>query len=272
MHGSERRELAYHACMGEGGWIPSGFDGRDWQWSRESNGRTLLFDSPSTPIDQGHANCCVAAAITSAMEIIDAREGTVTLLSPLFNYFLSRRSKRSLGNVELRTGLRAAARHGVCASELHEAAAPRGPLSREDALKRPNARAKSDARKRRIHEVNPNTNMRGYYRLDGGARLRKWKSALRRGCPIVFGFYPTQAYQALDNAGRAANVSDVHDDRGGRHGHAALVVGYRNGTFIIRDSRGTGFANRGYWTLAESIVHTAWVAESWAISSLDDMD
>jgi hypothetical protein len=247
------------------GWIPSGFDGRDWAWSEELLANSPPLTIPFPPIVQGSASCCVGAALTSAMEILDARNGEAIELSPLFNYYTARRSPGSTGSVEIRRSLQAATSHGVCARQLHERS--RGPFAREDALVRPTDAAKRDARARRLLESNPNTNMLGYYRVDGAARAHKWKTALRKGCPIVFGFYPTQAYAALSGTDDFL-VADVSEDVGGREGHAALVVGERAGKFRIRDSQGTEFCDKGYWYLAADVVETGWVVESWALAHI----
>ncbi|MCA9661576.1 MAG: hypothetical protein KC486_24765, partial [Myxococcales bacterium] len=47
-------------------------------------------------------------------------------------------------------------------------------------------------------------------------------------------------------------------------GHAALVVGYRRGHgFRVADAKGRGFGDRGTWWLADDLLETPLLQESW---------
>lgn len=254
--------------MATTGWRGSGYDGRDYRWDGVGAMRpTASLVVPFGPRDQGKANCCVAVAIVTAMEVLDARQGTAQRLSPLFNYFVSRTDPAYTGRVGIREGLNAAVQFGVCTSSMHESTiGPDGPYLRTDALVRPTPAAYADAKSHRLLTEDPNWNRLGYYNVDGPGRVSAWRSALEHGSPVVFGFFATQSYQRM-STGESCRVSDTSSDHGSS-GHAVVATGYDGEWFRIRDSRGSRFAERGDWFLHSTIVEQPWVHESWAIAAI----
>lgn len=250
------------------GWRPSGFDGRDLVWPATSTGiASTLLNVPFGPRNQGEANCCVAVAVATGMEILDAQRGEARRLSPLFNYFDSRNDPTYTGDVAIRDALHSALHVGVCRSELHLAkAGPDGPFDRNDALTVPTQAAYADAREHPLVLMDPNSGGLGYFQLDGGGRTNRWRSALANRSPIAFGFSMTQSYRRLLD-GETTEIRDVSSDFGTR-GHAALAIGFDGNWFRIRDSRGQDFADGGEWLLHANIVERSWVQESWAIATI----
>jgi hypothetical protein len=235
------------------------FDGRDYQWQQAARVPYERFDLPTPPIrDQRDVPCCCSMAITAAMEILDARVRSSTPLSPLFQYYCSRRSSDHLGDVLLREALASAASNGVCSLPAHDP-----PMTREGALARPAEQAFDEARDRRVAGYDPNTGGVRYYTLDTSDRVDRWRSALAQGLPVLFGFHTTASYWS------GLGIPDVPLEES-FGGHAALVVGFDDAqvSFRVHDSRGTGFADGGYWSLCYAAVQSRLVAESWVIEAI----
>lgn len=251
-----------------GGWRPSRFDGRDLRWAnRTTFGTANRVVIPFGPRDQGDANCCVAIALVSAMESLDAQNDNCEQLSPLFNYFLSRSSSDYTGGVPIRDALDSAVRDGICASSQHEGeSGPEGPYTRADALRKPAAAAYQSASDYRLLSQDEDGDQRSYYSLEGPGRVGAWKSALDEGSPVIFGFYTTQSYDRL-RMGPPFEVRDVSSDWGGS-GHAVLAFGYEGNWFHVLDCRGTEFADAGRWRLHEDAVAGSWVQDSWAVAAI----
>lgn len=250
------------------GWHSSGFDSRDFAWvGATSASADAELDVPYGPRNQGGANCCIAIALVTAMEILDARRGGSRALSPLFNYYYSRASPRYTGSVSIRESLSCASELGVCEDREHRSENGMvGPYTRTDALRAPSVAARASAERNKVLAEDPDRNTLGYYTLDGPGRAESWRQALLAGSPIIFGFYATESYWQLQNGG-SAEVRSVDQDRGAS-GHAAAVVGFENDWFRVRDSRGLDFANRGEWRLHADVVARSWVAESWAVAAI----
>jgi C1A family cysteine protease len=52
--------------------------------------------------------------------------------------------------------------------------------------------------------------------------------------------------------------------------HAALIVGYMNGNFIVRNSWGTSWGNKGYFTMSSSFFCDKYCKDMWIIQSIKD--
>jgi hypothetical protein len=249
------------------GFRASRFDGRAWQAADVEwwDGGSIRI--PFDPIDQGEAKCCVGAAITAAMEILDNRNERAERLSPLYSYFTSRlRPTRWRGAVALDDALYAASTKGICAFALHEGHYQiASPYDEDAAFRPPTPEADADAEQRRIVGYDVSRQTMAYYEISGDKVAAEWARAIEAGHPVAFGFVPSPVYLAM--TAEDFIVADVSSERG-NPGHAALAVGYRDGRFRIRDSRGLGFADGGYWELAEAVVGTRWVAESWVITRI----
>jgi C1A family cysteine protease len=74
--------------------------------------------------------------------------------------------------------------------------------------------------------------------------------ALAQGLPIVFGtFVPSEFYDIADKTGSMPDTREAGQNPGG--GHAMLLVGYdlATRTWLVRNSWGEGFAERGYFRI-----------------------
>jgi hypothetical protein len=242
-----------------GGYSPSEYDGRDVHWrKRDAPRESIQLFRPALRDQGSNVDCCTSMALATAFEIVDQRDGQSTRLSALHHYYFARRDPRRLGLVTMREALDAGATAGFCSLGLHDV-----PATAEGALRRPSAAAVADAENRRLLAYDANSGTAGYWSLDGLDRALRWKAALCEGRPLVVGLWTQSSYWA--GFGMMINQSEAH-----RGAHAVCVVGFddRRAVFVVRDSRGYGFANNGEWDLAYSVVSTGRIIESWIINTL----
>lgn len=242
-----------------GGYLPSEYDGRDlpWRTNDEVLSSIQLYRPPIR--DQGtEIDCCTSIALATAFEIVDQRDGSGSLLSPLFHYYFARRDPRYIGYVTLRQALQTAAVKGFCRLNLHDK-----PMILSGALDKPSEDAVNDAKARRLLAYDPNTGTAGYFGLDGNDRLKRWKSSLSLGFPLIAGIWTQSSYWA----GQGMKIAQAERQQGA---HAVCIVGFddRQGSFIVRDSRGSAFADGGEWELSYEVVGSGRIIESWTIRTL----
>lgn len=241
------------------GYTASPFDGRDLVWKPIDIVPQSSVVLPRLACrDQLDIPCCTSMALCTAMEILDSRSGNVAVLSPLFHYFVARRSPAYLGEVTLRDALRAAGHDGISRLDAHDP-----PMTREGALHRPSDEAFADAVNRRIVAYDPNRGRARYYTLDRDDRVENWRHALSAGFPVLIGFHTTTGYWN----GQGITEPPPEPSQGA---HAVIVVGFDDPSlcFLVHDSRGPGFASNGEWTLGYSAVSSPLVIESWLIEQL----
>nr|VFJ95519.1 MAG: hypothetical protein BECKLFY1418A_GA0070994_10514 [Candidatus Kentron sp. LFY] len=188
----------------------------------------------------------------------------------MYNYYWARTSKNHLGLLNIRQGLDAAASYGICTKVLYDVQ-----LNREGAATRPNRSARREAEKRKI-AFDTVISSWAYEHFNNRNRINEWRNAIQQGAPVIMGFDLTNTYQNIPNTNNthALPVNDAAFD-----GHAVTVVGYDDshdcgslgaGAFFVRDSRGTGFADRGYWWLPYELVETHLVVDSWTVLRLSE--
>lgn len=223
-------------------------------------------------IDQGKiVPCCVSIAVTTCLEVLDSNKGQP--LSFMYNYYQARNKKDRLSRLEILEGLNAAARFGICTRELHDVS-----LDRDGASKIPDVAADSDAKNRKI-TLSPYLRW-SYEQFEHSNRFKHWRNALQCGIPIIMGFFLTNAYKKIPETGNT-HIRPVEEQ--GSDGHAVTVMGYNDlhnnqiidpslkemGAFLIRDSVGDIFANRGYWWLPYELARfssaSSLINDSWAV-------
>jgi hypothetical protein len=195
------------------------------------------------------------------MEILDARAGDVTELSPLFHYYVARPNPASLAQLSLREGFAAAGSSGICRRTLHDQ-----PIDPGGAGVRPSPQARADARRRRI-AFDVTTRQWEYRRVPDANRTQHAREAIRRGMPVAFGFWLTPAYGAIE---QTANVHPPAARDGSNTAHAVVGIGFDNGRsqFLVKDSQGAAFAADGHWWLPFALVETDVVFEAWTVDRL----
>lgn len=235
----------------------SPYDGSDQTWpATESPGHPRVeLPLPLPAYRQETVPCCVPAAVCGAMEALLAASGTLVRLDPLFLYYYSRPNPSSLGDTFIRAVLETAATRGVRA--LPDGA----PLvANEDTAKQAPPQVEPMPRQYVIPE--DENGDASYYRV-GGDVQRSWDTALQSGFPVVFIFWMITSYSKLEKPG--TERLDPTNLQVSSRQHAALVYGCDHEDYLVRDSRGPNFGNRGSWRLPRALAHSLMHAESWVI-------
>lgn len=211
--------------------------------------------------DQGQLGSCTANAAIGALEYHQRKRGQPAVdLSRLFVYFNARR----LGG---RTNDDSGAEIAEAMAALLAYGAPpedRWPYDIGKFTQEPAQALYEEALKNQPAE---------YARVERGDGV---VGALARGYPVVFGIQlPRRCYEEAANTGvmpepTAAEIADV-----GNGGHAMLIVGYDldRKTYILRNSWGANWGDRGYCTMPMAVTEsTSRPDEFWIIGRLEGND
>ena len=208
--------------------------------------------------NQEELNSCAACATVSAVEYLFAqREGKWLQMSPLFVYFNARKiSGKETTNAPILAAHAPAAllAWGVCDDESWPYIAARfnqpPPL---DAYKNASI----------LQAVQ-------YARLGSAEES---KASLSSGIPAMFGSDIPRGY--YDEARKTGSMPELGKVDGGKpSGHAMLIVGYddRAKSWIVRNSHGEGFGEKGYLRIPYSVFDKhVWSEDVWAIGALEKL-
>ena len=223
------------------GWIPDLPDQRDHLYgavhkvSKKLPARIDLRALCPPVEDQGQLGSCTANALVGALEFLELKEKQPLVdLSRLFVYYNERVIEHSVGEdsgAMLRDGIKTLAKQGVCAETIW-------PYLIKRFKKKPTPTCYTQALKHTITS---------YQRLSTTDDMR---SCLAAGYPFVFGFtvYESFESQTVANTG-VVNLPSRRERVVG--GHAVCAVGYDDAKqrFIARNSWGTGWGQKGYFTI-----------------------
>jgi hypothetical protein len=202
--------------------------------------------------------CCVSMALVQAMESLDLCSPPAAALSPLFHYYQLTGGRP--GGASILDGILLALDRGVCRLDLHDP-----PMSSGAAYTAPTPPAIADARTRCITHLNPITYEGGYARLQPGDD-KHWIRFLASGCPLILGFWLTDAYAALQNSNTLGSALGLPH----RGAHSVVCLGYslQHRCFLVKDSRGDAFGDGGFWWLPFERLAEGLVLEAWAICEI----
>jgi len=229
------------------GWIPDLPDKRDLMFSAPLEALGALpahvdLTQGCPPVyDQGELGSCTANAIAAAVEFDRRKEGIQDWVpSRLFIYYNERAIEGTVNvdsGARIRDGMRSVARQGDCDEklwpyELQKFQIKPPPGVYVEAAKHPVAR---------------------YERLQQDPL--QLKGCLAAGYPFVFGFTIYDSFESPQVA-QTGEVPIPGPAESVLGGHAVMAVGYDDGQqrFIVRNSWGTGWGKKGYFTMPYAYV------------------
>ena len=186
-----------------------------------------------TPVEnQGNSNSCTANAMAGAYEYLSKRvKGSTHDVSRLFIYYNARDLDGATGADEgtyLRSCVKVLKKYGTCAETTW-------PFDLQRIFEPPHENAYTEATNFLIEDA---------YRVK--VDLDAMRQCLTDGYPFTFGLDLFSSFQKAGSKGLVpmpAPDSEQHDG-----GHAMLCVGYSDAdkVFIVRNSWGEGWGDRGY--------------------------
>ena len=223
------------------GWIPDIPDHRDYYYYKimppvKLPSKVNLCEKRVSQVeDQEELGSCTANALVGNLEYIDIQNGDgYTDQSRLFIYYNERLLRGTINEdsgAMLRDGIKSLVKWGSCAETVWE-------YKINIFTKKPSVEAYRLALRNRIIV---------YYRIN---TLNEMLICLASGFPFVFGFAVYESFMT-DTVARTgvARLPKRNERMWG--GHAVMAVGYdnKNKTFLIRNSRGTNWGKKGYFTL-----------------------
>jgi C1A family cysteine protease len=245
------------------GWRPDKPDQRDHKFINMMDAAHLPgyvdLRSYACPViyDQGNLGSCTGQAIAGAVEYDIIRQDIPTFIpSRLFIYYNERALEGTVNEdagAEIRDGIKVIASQGVCHEKLW-------PYDISRYTERPDDVAYTDAL---------NYTGLSYRRIDSRF-LNNLKSALAQGFPFVCGI---AVYESFESS-YVANTGIVpmpHMNEQFLGGHAVCCVGYRDSTqrFIMRNSWGTSWGDKGYFTIPYTYLTNLNLADDfWTITKI----
>ena len=230
------------------GWIPDLPDMRDHMYAAPQPTMLSLPAKvdlrPTCPpvYDQGALGSCTGNAIAGAIQFDRAKQAAKPDFVPsrLFIYYNERVIEHTVAQdsgAMIRDGIKSVSKLGVCPE-------PEWPYDISKFAAKPPATAFKDALKYKAVS---------YTRLVQTAA--QMKGCLASGYPFVFGFTVYESFESEEVA-KTGVVPMPQASEKVLGGHAVLAVGYDDTTqrFIVRNSWGTGWGMKGYFTIPYAYV------------------
>jgi len=220
--------------------------------------------------DQGQIGSCTANAIAGAIQFdLKKQKLKVFIPSRLFIYYNERSMEHSVATdsgAQIRDGVKSVNKLGACPEpEWPYVATPADPNTNvwpagAAPAQKPPPACYQDALKHQVIS---------YQRVNRD--LAQMKGCLASGYPFVFGF---TVYEAFESAAVAKsgvlNMPAAEEQVVG--GHAVLAVGYDDAAqrFIVRNSWGRGWGQKGYFTMPYAYLITPNLASDyWTIRMVE---
>ena len=241
------------------GWIPDVPDQRDFLYSAVRPTLAIpphidLRPTCSTIEDQGNLGSCTGNALAGAIEFLERKNGVPFVdASRLFIYYNERALEgtiKSDAGAMIRDGIKTMKNQGVCSET-------RWPYIISKFATKPGAACYKEALKRQITS---------YHRI---LTLDDMRTCLADGFPFVFGFTVYESFESQEVA-RNGIVQMPQPTERSLGGYAVLAVGYddEERRFIVRNSWGTDWGQKGYFTIPYEYLASRNLADDlWTIRS-----
>ena len=242
-------------------WVRDKVDTRDhlYQLTGVSSAKTIDLRKHCSPIeDQGNLGSCTGNAIAGAIELLHKRKSRTLDISRLFIYYYER---LYIGTVNYDSG--AYIRDGIKACYTY--GAPIENLWPYDITKfknKPSTLAINEALTRKVTSYQK--------AVDFNAVI----DAITSGYPVIIGF---DVYSSFTSTAVArTGIMPYPNTRTEKYlgGHAVLIVGYNktNSTFIVRNSWGTNWGDKGYFYMPFQVIqNTKMSSDFWVIKNIKNL-
>ena len=251
------------------GWVPDLPDQRDYLYSapvvslKALPTRVDLRKSCPPVYDQGQLGSCTANAIGGAVQFARRKQKKKPDFPPsrLFIYYNEREIEGTVSQdsgAQIRDGVKSVANQGVCPETdwpYDSSAYPPNPRL----TMKPTPQCYATALKCRLA---------AYQRVP--RVLSQMRGCLAAGHPFIFGFAVYESFESavVAKTGVVPMPSASETMVGG---HAVLAVGYDDTShrFIVRNSWGTGWGLKGYFTMPYAYLLDANLSDDfWTVSGL----
>lgn len=242
------------------GWLPDFPDQRDFLYAappvflRALPEKVDLRAECPPVYDQGQLGSCTANAIGGALQFDQMKEKLPEVFVPsrLFIYYNERVMEGSVSSdsgAMLRDGIKTVAKQGSCPERMW-------PYEIAKFKTKPPRSCYTEAAKHTAVS---------YQRLV--QTLSQMKGCLASGYPFVFGFTVYESFETQTVA-KTGLVPMPKNNEKVLGGHAVGAVGYddRKGTFLCRNSWGSSWGMKGYFTMPYAyLTDTGLAADFWTI-------
>lgn len=240
-------------------WKPDNRDTRDYKYQITQKANPNIIDLRpycSSIENQDSLGSCTGQSIAGAIELLNKRSGKPNDVSRLFIYYYER---LILGTVNYDSG--AYIRDGIKATNKYGASLEsHWPYDIRKFKQEPINEAKSDALNRKVTRYERVNDFNGCI------------DALTNGYPVVMGFYVYDSFMSknVTKTGIMPYPNTRREKLLG--GHAVLLVGYNKTkkVFIVRNSWGTNWGDKGYFYMPFDIVKPNMSSDYWIIKSVNN--
>jgi C1A family cysteine protease len=237
------------------GWIKDTPDARDKKYAKPrglKRPKKVDLRSACSPIeDQKSTGSCTANAAVGLLEFLEIKDNVLFKdFSRLYVYYNERVIDGTVdedAGSQLRTAAKALAQWGACNEKLW-------PYDEKKFTKKPPAKCYTDGEKHKITV---------YRRLDS---LDDILDCLAEGYPVMFGFEVYECMQSLEVA-KTGHLPMPKPNEELIGGHAVVFVGYDvdKKLFIVRNSWGPGWGDKGYFYMPFSYITEGLASDFWTI-------
>jgi C1A family cysteine protease len=244
------------------GWIPDLPDQRDFSYTLiqptiETLPETVDLRSQCSLIEsQGSLGSCTACALVGNLELLKKKElNKVLNFSRLFLYYnerLIRKTTDTDSGASLRDGIKTLVKAGDCPEDLW-------PYEIEKFTLKPSEQAYQSADDYQITS---------YYRINSTSEM---KHTLSTGFPFVFGFAVYESFESPEVA-QSGIVPMPQATERMIGGHAVMAVGYedKKEQFIVRNSWGEGWGDKGYFYMPYAYLSSSFLSSDfWTIRDME---
>ena len=248
------------------GWVPDIPDARDYLYSTPQPVLAELppkvdLRSKCPPVyDQGQLGSCTANAIGAAFEFDQLKQQPDKDFMParLFIYYNEREIEGTIdtdSGAMIRDGVKSVAKAGVCSEAMW-------PYDITKFRDKPTTTCYKDAAKHQaiVYQRVLNTQ-------------NQLQGCLAAGGPVIFGFSVYESFETAEVARTGVMPMPSITTEKLLGGHAVLAVGYDDASqrFIVRNSWGTGWGQKGYFTMPYGYLTNPQLAQDfWTIVAVEE--